>query len=233
MAVGNSINDEIREQRHKLKGKSAKEKWLYFWEYYRFPTLIGIVVAAIVINIAYSIITAKTDILTVDFVNCYTPTDYDTETMGLDFMDFAGIDPKENNVILETNVYIDFEGDETEFSVANVQKITALVSAGSLDAFLSDDFFIDYAKDAGTFADLSETLPPELLERYRDRLYYTDVEDDEKGEIPIGIDVRDCNFLLSNELPAYFCMTSNTQHPDEAICFLTFLMDRYLIGQDG
>ena len=32
MAAGNSVSDEIREQRQKLKGKSPKEKLAYFWE---------------------------------------------------------------------------------------------------------------------------------------------------------------------------------------------------------
>ena len=34
MAAGNSVNDEIKDPRQKLKGKSAKEKVAYFWEYY-------------------------------------------------------------------------------------------------------------------------------------------------------------------------------------------------------
>ena len=44
MAAGNSVNDEIREQHQKMKGKSRKEKFAYFWEYYKVHTLVAILV---------------------------------------------------------------------------------------------------------------------------------------------------------------------------------------------
>ena len=40
MATGNSVHDEVKEQQQKLKGKPFKEKWAYFWEYYKIQTIV-------------------------------------------------------------------------------------------------------------------------------------------------------------------------------------------------
>ena len=46
MATGNSVHDEVKEQQQKLKGKPFKEKWAYFWEYYKIQTIVVIAVLA-------------------------------------------------------------------------------------------------------------------------------------------------------------------------------------------
>ena len=55
MADGNSVSDEIKAQHKKLAGKTVKEKFLYFWEYYRMPTLVTILVIAFAGNLIYTI----------------------------------------------------------------------------------------------------------------------------------------------------------------------------------
>lgn len=47
MAQGNSINDEIKEQKKKFKELSFTEKLQYIWEYYRL--IIAAVIAVILI----------------------------------------------------------------------------------------------------------------------------------------------------------------------------------------
>ena len=53
MATGNSVHDEVKEQQQKLKGKPFKEKWAYFWEYYKIQTLVAIAVLAFAGNLIY------------------------------------------------------------------------------------------------------------------------------------------------------------------------------------
>ena len=43
-----SIWEETKEQRQKMKGKSLKEKWNYFWEYYKIHTLVIILGVSLV-----------------------------------------------------------------------------------------------------------------------------------------------------------------------------------------
>ena len=40
MAAGNSVWDEVKEQRRKLKGRPFREKLSWFWEYYKIHTLV-------------------------------------------------------------------------------------------------------------------------------------------------------------------------------------------------
>ncbi len=51
MATGNSVHDEVKEQQQKLKGKPFKEKWAYFWEYYKIQTLVAIAALAFAGNL--------------------------------------------------------------------------------------------------------------------------------------------------------------------------------------
>ena len=75
MADGNSVSDEIKAQHKKLAGKTVKEKFLYFWEYYRMPTLVTILVIAFAGNLIYTIATAKDSALSVLFINGYSEMD--------------------------------------------------------------------------------------------------------------------------------------------------------------
>ncbi|MDO4293931.1 MAG: hypothetical protein Q4C65_11975, partial [Eubacteriales bacterium] len=63
MAKGNSVNDEIREQHQKMKGKTPKEKFAYFWEYYKVHTLVVILAVVFVSSFIYSVATQKETVM--------------------------------------------------------------------------------------------------------------------------------------------------------------------------
>lgn len=45
MAIGNSVGDEIREERRKAMGRmSPKEKFAYFWDYYKIHAFVTVAV---------------------------------------------------------------------------------------------------------------------------------------------------------------------------------------------
>ena len=50
-----AVSDEIKAQRGKIKEMSFKEKISYFWEYYRIPALVTILVIAFAGNLIYTI----------------------------------------------------------------------------------------------------------------------------------------------------------------------------------
>ena len=62
MAQGNSINDEIKEQKKKFKELSFTEKLQYIWEYYR------LIIAAVIAVI----------LIAASFINAYIRNNYDT-----------------------------------------------------------------------------------------------------------------------------------------------------------
>ncbi|MFR6330101.1 MAG: hypothetical protein ACLUOI_15555 [Eisenbergiella sp.] len=110
MADGNSVSDEIKAQHKKLAGKTPKEKFQYFWEYYRIPTLVTILVAAFAANLIYTIVTAKDSALSVLFINGYS--EMDTEAFMSGFDEYAQIDTKEYSTSLEMNFTIQEEATD-------------------------------------------------------------------------------------------------------------------------
>lgn len=151
MAEGNSVSDEIKAQHKKLAGKTPKEKFQYFWEYYRIPTLVTILVAAFAANLIYTIVTAKDSALSVLFINGYS--EMDTEAFMSGFDEYAQIDTKEYSTSLEMNFTIQEEATD-QYTMANVQKLMALVAAKELDVIMADtSTFTNYA-EPGYFCNL-------------------------------------------------------------------------------
>ena len=230
MAAGNSVMDEIREQHKKMKGKSLKEKFQYFWEYYRVATLIVIVVAVFVGNLIYTIATAKDNAFYAVFVNGYT--DMDTEEYMAGFDEYAQIDTKHYSTTLEANFTLNQDSTDT-YTVANIQKFAAQVAAQELDVMVADgDTFRQYA-DNGYLGGLNEFLSEETLSKYEDRLIYIDIPDDDiDEEVPVGIEISDCTLLQETQAYAgqdevYFGILVNTEHADNAAKFLEYIFEEH------
>ena len=218
MAEGNSVSDEIKAQRKKLAGKTPKEKLLYFWEYDRIPALVTILGIAVAGNLIYTIATAKDSVLSALFINGYS--EMDTEAFMNGFNEYAGIDTKEYTTSLEMNFTIQEEAMD-QYTMANVQKLMALVAAKEIDVIMADTkTFTNYA-DPGYFSNLNEVLPKELV-------FYYDVPDDEQGEIPIGIQLADAPGVVRTQAyavtnDALFGIVVNSEHVDNAVKFLEYL----------
>ena len=226
MAAGNSVMDEIREQHKKMKGKSLKEKFQYFWEYYRVATLVTILVAVFLGNLIYTVATAKDNALYAVFVNGYT--DMDTEEYMAGFDEYAQIDTKNYSTTLETNFTLSQDSADT-YAVANLQKFAAQVAAQEVDVMIADpDTFNQYAENR-YLGGLNEFLSEETLSRYSDRLTYANIPDDDtEEEVPVGIDIADCALLQETQAYAgydnvYFGILVNTEHAENAEKFLEYI----------
>ncbi len=224
MATGNSVNDEIREQQRKLKGKPFREKWAYFWEYYKIHTIVIIAVTAATISLVHTIVSQKDSALDVALVNTFLKEEYDSEQVAADFEAYAQIDTEEYQVVIDPDLYVDYEGTD-QYSYANLQKLSAMAAARMLDVVLTNDTYIDHNSQSGMFTDLHDFFTEEELSAYQDRLLYRDLPEDDKGEVPIAIDVRDSKYMLSDQIPAWFCIISSTEKADMAKLFLQFLLE--------
>lgn len=227
MANGNSVHDEIREQQRKLKGKSPKEKFLYFWEYYRVHTFVTIFAVILVASFIHSIVTQKDTQLHAVFVNGYFEGDTDAEAWNL--CTYLGGDPDKVQPMLDFNFIIDYEAMD-QYSMANLQKFMAMTAASDLDVVVMNQEVLENYAQQDLFLDLSETLPAELVEAYEDQFLYYDVPDDGKGEIPVAVCVADAPYLTSrnmygNRQDVYYAIIGNTVRLDESIRFLEYLYD--------
>lgn len=225
MAFGNSVNDEVREQHRLMKDKPLKEQLEYYAGYYWKHALI--ITAALIVagSMIHSFITAKEEALCVLFVNTFVKEDIDTEAYGIEFAQQQGLDPKDYSINIQRDVWISYDNMD-ELSSANVQKLLVLNAAGTLDAMVVDDTYLEHNAKTGILGDLSEVIPAEILAKYEDRITYVDVDGDDKGEYPACIDVSDASIMESEELPAYFCVVQFTPHPETVTAYLEYLMSK-------
>ena len=230
MAAGNSVMDEIREQHKKMKDKSLKEKFQYFWEYYRVATIVTIIIVIFVGNLIYTIATAKDSALYAVLVNGYT--DMDTEAYMEGFNEYAQIDTKNYETMLEPNFTLSQDSTDS-YAIANIQKFAAQVAAKELDVMTADpDTFQQYVNN-GYLGDLREFISEETLSSFSDRLLYADIPDDESSEeVPAGVEISGCAFLEESRAYAgqdevYFGVLINSEHGDTAEKFLQYIFQEH------
>ncbi len=226
MAAGNSVLDEIREEHKKMKGRPFKEKFSYYWGYYRVPALVAILVLFFVGNLIYTIATAKDTALSVMMINSYT--DMDTESYMAGFNEYAQIDTKHYTTTLDANFSLSKDSTDP-YTVANIQKFAAMVAAQELDIIMAEPkTFAEYA-EGGYMLNLNDVLPADKLAAWEDRFIYYDISDDEvNGQVPVGIRVTDVPLLqesgaYSYQDDAYLGVVVNSARLDNVLAFLEYL----------
>lgn len=219
-----SMHDEIREQNAKLKGAPLNEKISYFMEYYLKSTLAIIVVLILVCSFIYTMITAPEDTAFAAFF--YNDTGDSSSTALIDeYITYTGIDTKKHEVYLDATM--DYNADNRDYmAFTGLQKAMAVISTKELDIIVSDQEAFDYFCASDCFHDVTTILSAELLERYKDQLYYYTFEETGKT-YPVGIYVTDSPKLNEH---AYYIdkepilgFISNSDSVENALTFLEFI----------
>ncbi|MCI7790307.1 MAG: hypothetical protein MR531_05965 [Lachnospiraceae bacterium] len=220
----NSIHDEIREQNAKLKDAPLKEKLSYFKDYYLKTTIIIIIALIFLGNIAYTMITAPEDTGFAAFF--FNDTGDSSSTAMLDeFVSYAGIDTKEHEAYIDATMNYNPEASDFD-AYSGLEKSMAVISTGELDVIIGDSEAFDYFCKSECFPDITTVLPDDLMEQFKDKLYY--YTNEETGEtLPLGIYVTDSPklneyyYYVDKEPILGFLVNSNSM--ENAITFLRYL----------
>ncbi len=165
------VMDDIKKETLKTKDMSFKGKLSYFWYYYKVHTLVAIVSVFVIVTLVRDIAFAKDAAFRAVYFNARQT--FSAEEQMNDFCNFAGIDTKQYETMLDNTLYYGID-DLSETTIASSQKFAAMIQAGDLDAIVADEeVFVNYAVN-GLFYDLRDALSDELLEQYKDRLFYID-----------------------------------------------------------
>lgn len=223
------VIDDIRESQGKLKGKGFKYKFSYFWDYYRIPTLIVILVGIFLFSIIKTVVTAKDTEFEAIFMNAVNiPSEEDfAAKVGIDLDKYDVL--FDNSYMMSTNVEV---YDETTYT--NAQKLMAVIASGMADVMLGDPAIIENYADAQIYADLRDYYSEEFLNSLGDKVIYHTPVDSETGEaigaeIPYAINVGDST-KLSESLcyytdDVYLTIIVNTKHPDYVRAFYEYLYE--------
>jgi hypothetical protein len=220
-----SLRDEVRLQREKLKGQPFSKKWEYYWGYYKVPAMIIVFCALIVGSIIHSVITRQDTVLSVAYINAF-PNVTDEAFME-DFDTYLGLNTKKETTVLDSTYYID-EKYNSPYASNYEQKFSARAMAGELDVVVADEEYFTTYGEQGFFQDLRLILSEEELAEYGDRLFYLDVPyDDTEEKVPVGINVTDAAKIVSTDsypsTTAYLGIVTDSSYVENALSFLAYL----------
>lgn len=192
--------DEFKEERQAVLRGPLKQKILYFWQYYKWPTVITILLITFIVNYIYTLATLPTQLLygiSLNTLNDNAQTD--SEKLLNNFAEVYDIDTSNYSLVLETNLNYRTTtvSDIAASNYEAMQVILTRSSIGELD-FITGD--LDSLVTLGYnefFSDLSEILPPEQYALYEPYMFYIDkviIEELDKvawGEDSSGINIPD------------------------------------------
>lgn len=215
------------EKKTDFKALSRKAKVQYIWDYYKWHILVAICVLALLIYTIVHFITYKESVLNVIMVDCYNNLENDTAGFD-DFFQKEGFDSGKEQVTVTTSLTTMMDDiDATDLS--DYDSLTLRLTAGGEDLILSkEDVYMQYAAQ-GCMTDLTELLPQDLLEQYKDQLIY--VTDSETGaSYPCGVCLTKDNAWLSQydyyEDECYFGILTKAEHADTALAFLEYVLEQ-------
>ena len=241
------IKDQSGEEKTKFSDLSGKKKAQFIWDYYRW-WIIGGVIAIIVLSVFIHDWreNSKPTYLYAEMLNTYFGVDK-SNTLYDDYVREAGVDLSKEQVIIGTDTFLDVDNYDTTM-IAYQQRLVANYAAQAIDVVIGPKKIIEGPANCDSYADLSKTLPPDLIDELEDKgyeFYYFDpsadeIEDFEGEDVKpyiAGVYLDNCSYLNNmGENGAYppaqtegdrpvFTMAANSLRQDHAIGFLRFLID--------
>lgn len=241
------MSEYTRGQWKKMKGKPFKERLAYFWDYYKWPTLIALMLVAALIYTVTVKLNEKETVLTGVMIDASTPLE--DPAFLQEFCEAEGIDTKQQEINLQTGLSL--SSGNPSFSITSYQRIHAGIAAKETDFLVGGtDAIRQCAYDSSNMlVDLREILTPEQLQRLDGRLYYIDgslfetiyngsgemvefpsptAPENMKDPIPVAVHIRDCGDFLDSyypEQPVYFAVSCTAPHLQTTIEFLDFIIE--------
>lgn len=221
------MREEEKEQWNKLKDKSFKDKFNYFWYYYKYHTIGAITVIICLIIFIYGLMeNGKEPSIYLALINSGYMSVAETSLMD-DFVESRSIDTDTHPARFDISMSMT-QGIADNGSIANSQKLMALFNSHDLDVIISDKWVVEEYAPLSAFADLEELLPPDLYEKIQDKLFYYTYEDGET--VPIGFYGDKLEKLMkdnaySTDNPPVVTIASTSERLDTAVDFIRYLLE--------
>ena len=172
------------------------ERFSYFWDYYKWPAIIALVLVIAMIQTGISIANRKETVFTGYILNS-TATAKDTEFLQ-GFFDYAGLDNNTQEAAIYSDMYL--HQGQSQKNAETFQRIMAGITINDADFIVgqADPFRMCAYNTSRIFVDLRLFLDVETLEKYADRLYYIDGAIVEKLSVPVGESVNTAGIIYPN-----------------------------------
>ena len=221
----NNLRDEMPLGKQSAKDLSFSEKMEFYWQKYKIHIVVTVLLACFFGNILHPIIHKKETVLSIAYINAFP--NVEDQVIIDDLEKYLQLNPKKQQVLLDSTYYIDNTSD-SPYALTYSQKFSVNAMAGNIDVVLSDVTNFDFYGNQGFFRDLTTILSEEELNIYSDRLYYTNLPDDDFNQkVPIGIKIdrsaKICKTSCYPNLDAYYGVVTGSDHVDAALSFLNYI----------
>lgn len=167
------VMDEFREEREAIKNATPKEKWDYFWEYYKWYVIGGAAIIFLLIIFIRDMVNKKDWIFYGAFINSYAYEE-SSEAFLNDFVELAQLDTENYSVMFDTSYSINI-GTYDEVTNSSAQKLLVNMTAAEMDFVIADETTFGQYATIDTFMDVRTIFTEEELEKYQDYFYYVDM----------------------------------------------------------
>lgn len=243
----------IQEDWQKVKDMPAKEKWEFFWDYYKIQAICILVAIVLIVQFISTVANQKEIAFSGFCVNSKISLDEDLLWDG--FYEATGIDSHTQTVACYADLQI--VPGQIQLNNNSVQRIIAGCAVQDTDFIAGDPYSFQVCAYTSQqlFADLREVLDEQTLEKCAGRIYYIDkaiidvlnspvgeqVEPDAleypkdpknpesmKNPIPVGIDVSDREDLQKayylDGTTIYVGAVRSTARPELTKQFIEYLL---------
>ena len=148
-----------------------KSRVTFIWDYYKIPIIVFLSVLLLSVILLISNIGRKDASMYVVLLNNDSSLRECDSTIFDETLKKTDLDLKGKSVDVNDKLSVGQEGNEAE-DIETMQILTALFTISDLDLYVADKQYFDYFLEDGGYADLSLLIDQNLLERYKDDLYY-------------------------------------------------------------
>lgn len=170
--------DEIKEQHLKMKDMTFKEKWKYFWYYYKFHVIAVVAIVIFGSSMIHDMVSAKDYIFNGIMLNS---SYLDQEPIENAFAEYAGLDTEHYDCFIDTLSTLSYNGS-TDYDYSTFYKLVAQVQTKDLDVLVLDGQICYNFATNGMMSDLRTIFTEEELSAYEGNIYYIDYAEVKKME---------------------------------------------------
>ncbi|OON87020.1 hypothetical protein BXO88_05630 [Oribacterium sp. C9] len=174
--MSEKLKNEFRNEKEKLSRMSFGQKAQYIFDYYKFYIIAFVVAVSLIYYVVTTFLNNKPLAFYCMMLNASGPeVSMSEEELESRFAAFAEVNDGSEKVVIDTTASFN-PNVNSQYSMAQNAKITALFASHDLDAMVIDPGVFTYYGLNGAFTDLREVLNDDEFEKYRsgNRIYYID-----------------------------------------------------------
>ena len=219
------LKDEIKAQEEKIRQQSFGKRFSYFWYYQWKKILLGVCILAVLIYILFHMYLYRNGSYLYVVMANVRPGASGSITLLTDYLKDRNVDDSDAPSVLTDNMVMP-EDQVSTLALSYSEKLQVLMENGDSDVLISDKWIIDDFASQALLCNLEKTLPPDLLQKVKDHLYYYTYPSGERIAVAFRADsfpkVREQYDEKTRPLVG---ICSKSTHQDRAADFAAFLTE--------